>query len=221
MAGVAGAGSADPLALAHARLLADRSFQFAWGAPPKPSPPPTWLVKLLEALGRAFQVAAPVLRWSLWTLLALGALLVVFVLVRQLIAPAGGRAGRARPLTLHELGASARQAAERAAVRLAQAERLAAEGLYAEAAHLLLLRGVADVESGRPGRIRPSFTSRDIAALPDLPPEPRAAFGLIAGVVERGLFGGRPVDAQAWGACREAYGALARPEAWMAAPGPR
>ena len=49
---------------------------------------------------------------------------------------------------------------------------------------MLLLRSVADVESSRLGRVRPSFTSRDIAALPELGPEPRAAFSLIAGVVE-------------------------------------
>ena len=140
-------------------------------------------------------------------------------MARPLAAPAPRR-HRPTPPTLSGLGASASDAAAKAAVRLAEADRLAAEGLYAEAAHMLLLRSVADVESGRPGRIRPSFTSRDIAALPELGPEPRAAFSLIAGVVERALFGGRPLDAEAWRTCRSAYDVLARPEAWATAATP-
>ncbi len=213
MAGSGGATSGDAIAVAHARLLADRSFQFAWSGAPKPAPPPSWLVAVIRVIGHALRVAAPMVRIGLWVVLALGAVAVVVAVVRQFLITPGPV--KATPLlTLHGLGASASDAAARAAARLAEADRLAADGLYAEAAHMLLLRGVADVENGRPGRIRPSFTSRDIAALPDLPPEPRSAFALIAQVVERALFGARPIDAEAWRACREAYGALVRPEAW-------
>ena len=165
---------------------------------------------------------APFVKAGVWILLAFGAAAVLLALARQLISKPGRR-GRSATLSLQGLGASAadaaRGAAKDAAVRLADADRLAEQGLYAEAAHLLLLRGVSEVESGRPGRIRPSFTSRDIAALPELPPEPRAAFAHIAEVVERAVFGARPIDAQAWRTCREAYGALVRPEAWTAQPG--
>ncbi len=205
--------SADPVAAAHARLVADPSFQFAWSAPPKPRPPPNWLVALLKGIGHLLQAIAPEVRIGFWIVLGVGALLVVVSLARHFVVPASRR-DRAAPLNLSGLGASASDAAAKAAVRLAEADRLAAEGLYAEAAHLLLLRSVADVESGRPGRIRPSFTSRDIAALPDLGPEPRAAFSVIAGQVERALFGGRPLDEEAWRTCRTAYDALTRPQAW-------
>lgn len=210
----AGVGTVDALAAAHARLLADPSYQFHWSAPPAPHPPPAWLVKLMQAVGRALEAIGPALKWGLWGLLALGALLALYVLARQLVGPPDARRKPGSPLSLQGLGGSAREAARRAEVRLAEAEGLAADGRYAEAVHLLLLRGVADVEQGRPGRIRPSFTSRDIAALPELPPEPRAAFRLIAEVVERALFGGRPVDADGWAACRNAYAALVRTEAW-------
>ncbi len=207
--------SADPVALAHARLLTDRSLQFAWSAAKPPPTPPSWLTSLLKFIGHLLEIAAPVLKIGLWAVLALGLIGVAIVFIRQLIGPSGRRPGGQGALNLQGLGASAADAAVRAAVRLAEADRLAAEGRYEQAAHILLLRGVADVESGRPGRIRPSFTSRDIAALPDLPPEPRAAFAMIAKVVERALFGGRQVDAQAWRACRDAYEALVRPEAWI------
>jgi hypothetical protein len=65
--------------------------------------------------------------------------------------------------------------------------------------------------------IAPSFTSRDIARLPDLPPEPRRAFGRIAEVVERAVFGGRPVAEAEWAACRQAYTEFAFAGAWAAA----
>ena len=211
-----GAGAADPIAAAHARLLADPSIQFAWSAPPRPPAPPLWLQRLLEAIGRAIDWAAPGLRIGLWAVLALGVLLVLAILARQLWTRPDRRKP-ASPLNLQGLGSTTVQAARRAAVRLAEADALAAQGRYAEAAHLLLLRGVADVESGRPGRIRPSLTSREIAALTDLPPEPRAAFALIAQAVERALFGGRPLDASVWRSCREAYEALVSPDAWTGA----
>ena len=213
MASGVGAASTDPIAAAHARLIADPSFQFAWSAPPKPPQPPSWLIALLKQIGHLLQAIAPEVRIGFWVVLGLGAALLVASLVRHFVVPTSRR-NRSTPLNLSGLGASASDAAAKAVVRLAEADRLAAEGLYAEAAHLLLLRSVADVETGRPGRIRPSFTSRDIAALPELGPEPRAAFSLIAGMVERALFGGRPLDAEAWRRCRTAYGALTRPEAW-------
>ena len=213
------AASSDPIAAAHARLIADPSFQFAWSARPRPAPPPSWLIALMMRIGRLLEFIAPGVRIGFWIVLGLGGALLVFALVRHFVAP-GARPARSSPLNLHGLGASASDAAARAAARLADADRLAADGLYAQAAHMLLLRSVADVESARPGRVRPSFTSRDIAALPDLGAEPRAAFSLIAGVVERALFGGLPLDASAWETCRTAYGALTRPEAWTSAAVP-
>ena len=208
-------GGADAIAAAQARLLADRGFQVTFDALPPPPPTPDWLKRLLQAIGEALKAISPGVRIGLWVLLAAAVAVLVYVLVRHgrwRIA----RARAAAPLTLHALGASDPRAAQ-AAARLEEADRLAAEGLYAEAAHTLLLRSVEDVDAGRPGLVRPSLTSRDIAELPDLPVEPRAAFRSIASVVERALFGGRTVDAAGWAACRRAYSALVRPEAWLPA----
>ena len=208
-------GGADAIAAAQGRLLADRGFQVTFDALPRPPAPPDWLKRLLQAVGEALKVISPGVRIGLWVLLAAAGAFLLYVLVRY----GRWRVTRARaaaPLNLHALGASDQRAA-RAAARLADADRLAAEGLYAEAAHTLLLRSVEDVDAGRPGLVRPSLTSRDIAELTGLPAEPRAAFRSIAAVVERALFGGRAVDAAGWDACRRAYSALVRPEAWLPA----
>ena len=213
---VASAAGGDPIAGAQERLLTDPAFQFAFTPLPKPPHAPGWLTAILTAVGHVLKAIAPGVRIGFWVLLAAGVVFLVYVLVRHWGGPSRRKAKDA-PLTLHAVGEQAVRAAALAAARLEEADRLAAEGRYADAAHTLLLRGVEDVEAGRPGAVRPSSTSRDIAALPSLPPEPRAAFGDIARVVERAVFGGRPVDADAWRACRQAYGSLVRPEAWLTA----
>jgi len=99
---------------------------------------------------------------------------------------------------------------------LADADRLAAEGRFAEAAHLLLLRSIEDLDSRRPRTVRRALTSREIASLDALPESARPAFGSIARVVERSLFGGAAVDAGDFAACRQAYEDFALPAGWTA-----
>ncbi len=205
----------DAIAAAQGRLLADRGFQVTFDAMPPPPAPPDWVKRLLQALGEGLKAISPGVRIGLWVLLAAAVAFLLYAVVRHGRWRAA-RAHAAAPLNLHALGASNERAAQ-AVARLAEADRLAAEGLYAEAAHTLLLRSVEDVDAGRPGLVRPSLTGRDIAELTDLPAEPRAAFRSIATVVERALFGGRAVDAAGWDACRRAYSALVRPEAWLPA----
>ena len=215
---MAGSTSAaiDPIRSAHDRLVADPSFQFSWAARPPVPPPPSWLEALFRLIGRGLEAAAPFIKIGLWALLALAALGVAIALLRQLLVPAA----RSKPLPAHsrsDLRAASR-AAQTAIARLEEADRLASEGRYADAAHVLLLRGVADVEHSRAGAIQPSLTTREIAALPDLPSQPRAAFALIARTVEHALFGGAQIDAGRWNDCRRAYETLVRPEAWKIAP---
>jgi hypothetical protein len=212
MDGGEAARDADAVAAAHARLLRDSSIQFDFSAPPPPREPPSWLVDLLRSIGKAVQAVGPGLVWVMWGLLAIGVIAILVLVLREVV-----RAPAARPRTTSLRGADDwRPARAKAVALLEDADRLAAEGRYAEAAHLLLFRSVADAEARRPGVIGPSFTSRDIARLPDLPPEPRRAFGRIAEVVERAVFGGRPVAQVEWADCRQAYTDFAFPDAWAA-----
>ena len=58
----------------------------------------------------------------------------------------------------------------RARLLLAEADALAAQGLYSEAAHHLLLHSIQDVEDHRPRAIRYSLIlNRSICAASDLP----------------------------------------------------
>ncbi|CAN7385216.1 DUF4129 domain-containing protein [Phenylobacterium sp. LjRoot164] len=197
----------DPLAAAHAELLRDRGFQFdrADFQPPKT---PEWFKWIAEA----FQAIAPLLKWVFWIGVAVIAALVLYALVREVLRL---RMPAAKPKTLAtEAVPEWRPDVAAARDLLAAADALAAEGRYAEAAHLILLRSVADIESRRPRTVRPALTTREIAGLSALPPSARPAFAQIGRVVERSLFGGAPVQATDYAECRRDYEAFALPAGW-------
>lgn len=192
----------DKVAQAHEALLRDTSLQFDFTEVKIPPPP-----KGLEWVGKVFEAIAPVLNVLFWAFLALLVIAILYFIAKEVLAV---RFERRQTLDLKGKELSEwRPSAEQAKVLLADADALAADGRYAEAAHLLLLRGVQDIRDQRPGLLRPAFTSRDIAGLQELSASARAAFGAIASVVERSFFGGRDVDAVGWADCRRAYESFA------------
>lgn len=201
-----GVTTADPVAAAHARLLQDPALQFGFDSV-ELTPPPDWLKPLLEVLA----AIAPILTWIFWGALALAAAGILWFILRELIRLRWPH--RRRTVAAAEPEAWRPQPAQARAL-LDEADRLAAEGRYADAARLLLHRSIEDLEQRRPRTVRPALTARDIARLDSLPAAARPAFHAIAEVVERSAFGGRPVDAPGFEACRNAYEAFAFPEAW-------
>lgn len=192
---------------AHQRLSHDAGFQFDRALFVEPKVP-SWLLWL----GKALKHAAPYLKYVFWAGLAVLALLILYAIAREILRlrkptarPDGPRLVADPPW---------RPNAAEARDLLAAADRLAGEGQFLEAAHLLLLRSVEDIQKHRPKALRVSLTAREIAVLPALPEAARPAFASIARVVERGLFGGRPVDGDDFAACRSAYEAFALPEGW-------
>ena len=85
------------------------------------------------------------------------------------------------------------------------ADSLAAQGRFAEATHALLACGIDEIGRRYPSLLRPATTSRDIAGLPSLPAMIRTPFARIAAIVEMGIFGDRPVEADSYADCRLAF----------------
>ncbi|MCJ2189253.1 hypothetical protein [Novosphingobium beihaiensis] len=172
---------------------------------------PEWLKalgRMLEAifgpLGRLLGMSWPVFQW---VLIGLAVLLAVFLLWRLLgpvIAQWLNR-GEAAEETLHWTPTRTE-----AAALLSEADRLAGEGRFGEAVHLLLQRSVRQIGDARPDLLIPASTAREIAVLPMLPETGRKAFAAIATRVERSLFALRDLDAQDWAAARAAYADFAR-----------
>ena len=69
--------------------------------------------------------------------------------------------------------------------------------------------------AGRGSCGRP-LTSRELAAAEAIPAPARDLFAGIARLVERSLFGGRPVAADDWTEARAAYADFALPGTWRA-----
>lgn len=190
-------------------------IQYAPLAPAKP-PEPAQVPEWLQALGRLLEaIFAPIGRllgmsWPLFSniLIALAVLLALFVLWR-ILGPAieawRRRGGEAVPEAWVP-------AAEEALALLEDADRLAAEGRYAEATHLLLRRSVSQIRQARPDWLHPASTAREISALPTLPDSGREAFATIATRVERSRFALRDLGAGDWADAREAYARFARIE---------
>jgi hypothetical protein len=215
----AASANGDGFASDWKELRADGEIQFAPLEMPKPPEPPAWWQDFLEWLGqvleplvgslsgvaRALGISGQVL---LWIVVAIGGALILYLLWRIL----GLLALRRRKPA--EAPAAWTPDPGEALALLDEADRLAAEGRYDEATHLLLRRSVGQIAAARPGWLEPSTTAREIAALPSLSQTARTAFGTIAEQVERSLFALRSLTRDDWNAARAAYAdfALAAPQ---------
>ena len=183
---------------AHRQLLADRTIQFDLPAVQAPDVP--------DMSG-----AIPFIQILFWIAVAGFALFVLYLIAKRL---SGADWSRKRKAGVDAADESWRPEAGEARELLGDADALAAQGLYSEAARLLLFRSIEDIDAKRPDLVRPSLTSRDIAALEEIPGRPRSAFARIAMMVERSLFAERPLAAGDWTDCRSAYEEFAFAEGW-------
>lgn len=201
-----GAAQAVTVAEAHARLRADTSIQWTLPDAPPPDPPwqpPAWLEWLAEHLFGWAGSMSGVGTGLIYGIAGLAALAVAWLAWR--FWQERRRAGEAEDKAeWHPTETAAR-------ALLHEAEALAAQGRYAEAARLLLHRSLEDVERRRPGLVRPALTARELVAADALPPAARDALAPIVRIVERGLFGGREVTSALWDEARDSYRRFALP----------
>jgi len=206
---VATSGNATP---AHwQELRSDGDIQFAPVEIPEiPPRDPTWLDNLLRwlgeqlaPLGKFLGQSWPVMRW---VLLALLITLVLYLVVRMIDPELLRRRKRDDDDGAGQEWQPDQQAAS---ALLADADRLASEGRFDEATHLLLQRSVTHIANARPDWVDPSSTARELAALPALSEAARGAFAIIAERVERSLFALRALNQADWEVARAAYAEFA------------
>jgi hypothetical protein len=148
-----------------------------------------------------------VLVWVFWGGVAIVAALILYVIVTEIMRR---MPGRKKEKTAEPTAAPVyRPAVARAKALLEEADRLAAQGRYSEAARVLLHRSIEDLEQVFSLAIGPGLTSREIARLDPLSAHGRDVFSGIARAVERSLFGGHALGASDFQQCREAYASFA------------
>ena len=235
--GIIGASGRDPtagadqLAAAHAALRADPSIQFTLTHAPLPPEMPAWLktlgrwfADLFRPIGRlvrwlsSLMPDAPYARILLWTLLAAITAALIWMVVERIRSGEWRLPARRRHAGPPSEAENDEWVPDAAPARawLREADRLAAEGRYAQAIHYLLFHSIDDIARRRPALLRPSLTSRELASAPLLPAAVRPLFARIAGLVEHSLFGGRDVTDMDWQTARSAYADLALPGRWHA-----
>jgi hypothetical protein len=97
---------------------------------------------------------------------------------------------------------------EKAEITLAQADELAARGLFVEAMHLLLLHSLAEIRRRLRLEFADSLTSREILRRARLPEDVTAALRSIVTRVELSYFGGYPATQPDYESCRAGFEAL-------------
>jgi hypothetical protein len=192
---------------AHKSVVADKAVQYSLAGPPEFTPP-EWL-KALRPIGDFIEAVAPFAKYIFWGMLGLFLALILYYIIREF-------ADFRWPWRKTAAEEEAEWVPDSAPARalLAEADALAAQGKFEEAAHLLLLRSVEDIDARRPTFLKPSSTAREIAVSGSLPEKARGTFALIARHVEASLFGGRALDQGGWQQCREAYGRFALAGEW-------
>ncbi len=199
-------------------LRADDAIQFAPVEIPEiPPRQPSWfermLAEFIEWLADLFSPLGGALGgswgWLQWVVLGMVVLFAAVLLYRLF---GDGLGWRAKPKGDAATTEEWRPDAAASLALLEDADRLAAQGRFDEATHLLLQRSVHHIATARPDWVEPSSTARELADLPALPGQARAAFRVMAERVERSLFALRTLERADWEAARAAYAefALAR-----------
>jgi hypothetical protein len=207
---IEGAEAAAPALRDYDAVRASSDIQFA-PLQPKAVPPaetPGWLKALgeffkaiFEPIGEAFGMSWPVLQWVLLGVAVLG----VLFLAWRIIEPLLDRPARAAAAIEPQWNPDSAEAL----ALLEDADRLAAEGKFDEATHLLLRRSVKQIAEVRPDWVHPASTARELALLGGLPEAARRAFGVIAARVEASRYALRRLAAEDWAAARGAYAEFA------------
>jgi soluble cytochrome b562 len=143
-----------------------------------------------------------------WVMFALALAFIIFSIASEIIRARKNYAPRDKTEDMPDIPVY-QPNEEMARVLIDDADKLAAEGKFEEAVHLLLFRSIQDIAAKRPHYVKRSLTSREISNLPILTQKARAGFSTIGLLVENSFFGGRKLGADDYATSKTAYESFA------------
>jgi len=147
---------------------------------------------------------APLFKLLFWGFLAAVVLSILYVIISEIIRARKNFAPKQESEDMPEIPAY-QPDAETARILLEDADKLAADGLFEQAVHMLLFRSIQDIEDKRPHHVKRSLTSREISKLSILTPKAREGFSAIGRLVENSFFGGGKLGAGDYELSKSAY----------------
>lgn len=189
------------------RILEDKSIQSA--LPGKGQAPAPQFGNRQRPAGAPWSGFGTIGQIFLWGLVIAAAGMLIFFILREY----AGLRRRSGGETIDEVAGDSgtTRVAERAPPEdlLAEADRLAARGAFAEAVHLILIHSLGRLEAGSTAVLGASLTAREIISRAGLREQAQRWFSYIVGASELVHFGGRAADASAYAKCRDAFEKLA------------
>jgi hypothetical protein len=134
--------------------------------------------------------------------LGAAALILALVFVARGLIAGAGKAGAGRGAATEDASGNKDTAEEMTVLDLAEIERIAAAGRFAEACRALLVHTLDEIARRRRAPLPSALTSREAARELHLPASPEKALLDLVGQVERTHFGGRPAARADWELCR-------------------
>ena len=164
---------------------------------PSPSQPPD------ETTDTSSQGLGNIPRAVLWLFIIIGGVLLAVFLLREIPNLLNRRQRPVAGAPAASLETAGPHPATEAS--LADAERLAAEGRFAEAVRVLLLHAFDGVRERVETVSFPSLTNREVLRRASLRAASRAALMVLLRTEEKSEFGGQPVDRSAYRECRDQF----------------
>ncbi|MEL6245455.1 MAG: hypothetical protein AAFQ85_08915 [Pseudomonadota bacterium] len=212
-------GTAEDFDSAHSAVMNDPSMQterpiLDAPEPPEPRESIGWLAAIFDGIAGFLGALGPIVQVLVYGGIAALVGTIVYMIfgeaIRARFKPRDKDGDPKEDVVIEDI----RPDAAAARSLLEEADALAKQGRFAEAAHLLLFRSIEDIQIKRGERVPQALTAREIGTLPTLPDRARTALSPIIAVVERSFFGGRTVDETGWVTARRSYEDFAFGGAW-------
>ncbi len=173
---------------------------------PEEIKPPGWLESIFDAIGSFLSFLAPVLEILFYVAIVAFVVWLIYFLVDKFEWRRGNpEEDNAKKVRITVAPARASKPEVIDVPDLSDADKMAENGHYAEAVHILLIAAIDFIQRKIKGILSVSETSREILNNDNVAAEDKGEIGYLVEQVERALFAGKTVDREEYEFCRNKF----------------